>query len=109
MTSVRWMTAVAAAVVVLFLAAALSLAVDRLPDSGEEQRQSTTDETEGAYRIVRNFQGHVAVFSPNEEEPEQVYDMMVALLPAPERERLEEGIPVADSRALKRLLEDYLS
>lgn len=106
MTTVRWILVAAIAAAVLFLIAALALTADRSSDPmGENKR----DEASAPYRIVGSFQGHVAVFLPDAREPEQVYDTMVASLPAQEREKLETGISVANSRELKRLLEDYLS
>lgn len=61
------------------------------------------------YRVVGVWEGQVAVFLPEADTPETVYDTPLAVLPAAERERLTAGIEAADRAALARLLEDYLS
>ena len=62
-----------------------------------------------AYRVVGVWEGYVAVFLPESETPETVYDTPLAVLPEEERERLTAGVTAADSASLSRLLEDYLS
>ena len=61
------------------------------------------------YRVVSEWEGKVAVFLPDADAPETVFDTPTAVLPAEERERLQAGVAVADAAALRRLLEDYLS
>ena len=51
--------------------------------------------------------GVVAVFSPaGSEQPREITDIRVALLPAADRERLQAGILAGDRRELAMLLED---
>ena len=61
------------------------------------------------YRILGVWQQRVAVFLPQSEIPERVYDTPVASLPPDVRQQLSEGIAVYDSNTLAGLLEDYLS
>lgn len=61
---------------------------------------------EDAYRLAER-DGVVAVFSSSgAEEPEEITDIRVSLLPAADRERLQTGIPALDQRELAKLLED---
>ncbi len=65
--------------------------------------------SDAPYRVVGEWEGQVAVFLPDANIPETVYDTPVSALPAKERERLASGVAVTDEAALFRLLEDYLS
>ena len=78
-----------------------------------EQVQATTDteerpEEEYKY-ILKNHNGHIAVFVPGKEEPEIVLDTMVKFLPDYDRLQMETGIPVKDYSALTAIVEDYIS
>ena len=103
----RWWTALAAAALVV-LAAAVVLTVPVLPEMPEPLQQEARG-VEEVYRVVGAWEGHVAVFLPDSELPESVYDTLLSGLPEEDRTRLQSGIAVPDSTSLKRLLEDYLS
>ena len=63
---------------------------------------------QGGY-LVKEYQGKVAVFVGEEEDPGMVLDLYVQYLPPYDQQQLKEGVPVADYAALVRLLEDYAS
>lgn len=73
------------------------------------EQTTPSDAAQAPYRVVGVWEGQVAVFLPDAVTPETVYDTPLAVLPAAERARLTAGVAVADSAALARLLEDYLS
>lgn len=98
-----WIAAIALCVVALLLAAVLSES-QRISESAQPEIPQ-----EQAYRIIGVWEGHVAVYIPQTDMPETVYDAAVSALPAEEQQRLAEGVEVADSEALARRLEDYLS
>lgn len=85
-----------------------------VPVSGEPASHSVTGMTDAtqpapaaAYRIVRAYEGKLAVFLPGADTPETVYDVPVAVLPQEEQERLKAGVEAADAAALASLIEDY--
>ncbi len=59
------------------------------------------------YRIIGVWEGRLAVYLPQTDMPEIVYDTPIASLPEEEQQKLREGIAVADSEALAKCLEDY--
>ncbi|HIW72929.1 MAG TPA: hypothetical protein H9684_01260 [Firmicutes bacterium] len=59
--------------------------------------------------VLGEWEGKLAVFSPNGISPDEVYDVYISTLPEEEQRRLEEGIPVYDEKTLAGLLEDYTS
>ncbi|MBQ3069500.1 MAG: hypothetical protein IJD01_06105 [Clostridia bacterium] len=71
-------------------------------------RPAATEPTE-VYRVVREWDGRVAVFLPQGNTPEAVYDTWVSSLPEADRERLCEGVAVYSHSALREVLEDYTS
>ena len=97
-----WITALAATAVVL------SVAVWWWMDS-RRQTPSPASPTPSVFRVIGEWEGQVAVFLPESDTPEHVYDTPVASLPAEERERLTAGVAVEDEEHLRRFLEDYLS
>ena len=98
-----WVLAVLLCAVVLLLGAILS----------ESQRiseePSNDDPTGRAYRIIGVWEDHVAVYLPQTDTPECVYDARVSALPTDEQQKLREGIAVYTGEALAKQLEDYLS
>lgn len=60
------------------------------------------------YRLA-SYQGKLAVFIIGKNQPELVFDRYLHYLPDVDREKLEEGIEVADYSELMRLIEDYTS
>lgn len=65
-----------------------------------------TEREEDGY-TVGIYNGRVAVFSGNDAEPVSICDVYAAALPEADRQKLAEGIPVPDEKALHDLLEDY--
>ena len=59
--------------------------------------------------ILGEWEGKLAVFSPNGISPDEVYDVYISTLPEEEQRKLEEGIAVYDEQTLVGLLEDYTS
>ncbi len=98
-----WFLAIVLCVVALLLGAILSES-QRI---GEEPQK---DEPMGrAYRIIGVWEDRVAVYMPQTDTPERVYEARVSALPAEEQQKLREGIAVFDSEALAKRLEDYVS
>lgn len=60
------------------------------------------------YRLA-SYQGKLAVFIIGKNQPELVFDRYLHYLPDVDREKLEQGIEVADYSELMRLIEDYTS
>ena len=98
-----WILAIALAVTVLLLGAVVSESVR----VGEDP--SAQEPIGRAYRIIGVWEDHVAVYVPQTDLPERVYEARVSALPAEEQQKLREGIAVYDSEALAKALEDYVS
>lgn len=98
-----WFLAIVLCVTVLLLGAILS-------ESRRISGDTSPEEPPGrAYRIIGVWEGHVAVYLPQTDMPERVYDTAVNALPEAEQQKLREGIAVFDSETLAKRLEDYLS
>ncbi len=98
-----WILAVALAVTVLVLGAIVS-------ESARIGEEAEPPEPIGrAYRIIGVWEDRVAVYVPQTDLPERVYEARVSALPADEQQKLREGIAVYDSEALAKALEDYVS
>lgn len=98
-----WITAILLCAAVLLLGAILS-------ESQRIGEPPSDDEPLGrAYRIIGVWQDRVAVYVPQTDTPERVYEARVSLLPSEEQQKLREGIAVSDSDTLAQYLEDYLS
>lgn len=59
--------------------------------------------------ILGNSNGYIALWRKGEEKPLQVYPYRIEMLPAIDRQALEQGIHIANEQQLNQLLEDYLS
>ena len=59
--------------------------------------------------LLGNFRGYLALWEGNDTEPKQIFPVKIAGLAAADQEKLTQGIPVRNHKALERLLEDYLS
>lgn len=73
--------------------------------SGEEV--SVTTRAPAPYATVGQWEGKLAVFAPEGDTPEAVYDVFIASLPPSEQEALCHGIPVHSETELQGLLQDY--
>ena len=105
-----WRTTAAAVLTTAGCVAAwigLAVQTGRTPDTEQPEPAGMTTAAQAVYRVLGVWQGRLAVFRPEEETPERVYEVWVSSLPDAERERLRAGIAVSDRRELLALLEDY--
>ncbi len=63
--------------------------------------------TQQDYYTVKEYQGKVAVFEKDSENPMDVLDVYVAQLPETDRTQLHDGIIIETKEKLARLIEDY--
>ncbi len=63
----------------------------------------------GQEYTVREFEGRIGVFLPDETQPFRVEQTYVAYLPEADKDALERGITVYGWRALEKLLDDLYS
>ena len=75
------------------------------PPEPPARRQSAP---QAAYTLGE-WEGRLAVYRDGEEEPEQVLEVYLNLLPPADAAALREGIPVADEEERARRLEDFAS
>lgn len=61
----------------------------------------------GLYLGLHN--GYIALWESGKDIPERVFPFRVELYPKSDQHALEKGIPIDDTDALKKLLEDFLS
>ncbi len=62
-----------------------------------------------AQQMLREWNGQIALFEGDSDEPAEVYEVTVAALPEEEQERLREGIVIESEEALASLLDNYTS
>ncbi len=62
-----------------------------------------------AQQMLREWNGQVALFEGDSDEPTEVYEVTVAALPEEEQERLREGIVIESEETLALLLDNYTS
>ena len=77
--------------------------------SATASEAATTHPQTSMLCILGEWEGKLAVFSPNGISPDEVYDVYISTLPEEEQRKLEEGIAVYDEQTLAGLLEDYTS
>jgi hypothetical protein len=78
----------------------------RTPLRREQSPQRATRES---LYIVREHEGHIAVFQADATEPQIILETQVKFLPDYDRRQLREGIPVSSYEELTALIEDYIS
>ena len=61
------------------------------------------------YFTVKEYEGKIAVYKNDENNPYIVYDAYVSLLPDQDIQRLKEGIVTDDKKYLQSVIEDYTS
>ena len=59
--------------------------------------------------ICGTIRGKLAVFLPDKQTPEIVFDVYLSTLPAYDRGQLQLGVPVQDYEELVKRIEDYIS
>ena len=67
------------------------------------------DRLSGAGYIVKDYGGKVAVFFPDKNTPEVVFDTYTKYLPEADQIQIRKGIPVPDYASLVKLIEDFTS
>lgn len=69
---------------------------------------SSNQNTNEPKYILKEYQGGIAVFSPNSNTPQREYsDVLVKALPEYDRALLKNGIKVFSDKQLQQLIEDY--
>ena len=58
---------------------------------------------------LREHNGKLAVFAPDSDVPELVFDVYLSTLPAYDRGQLQMGIPIYSYEELVQRIEDYIS
>ena len=97
-------------IVVVCLCLIVLLTIFLISETWRLRGDTPTDTArEQPYRIIGIWEGRVAVYRPQTDTPETVYDTAVSSLPAEEQQKLREGVAVTDSATLAQRLEDYIS
>lgn len=73
------------------------------------ERAAAQDEAIDCQYYLREYQGKLAVFLPDQQTPEIVFDVYLSTLPAYDRGQLQLGVPVRDYEELVKRIEDYIS
>lgn len=74
------------------------------------QNKSTDAKNSGIPKytyLLKDYEGKVAVFQPDNTTPEKILDIYLNTLPEYDQNRLREGIPVHDQSELERYIEDF--
>ena len=58
--------------------------------------------------VMGSFKGYLALFTPGDTEPQQIFPVKTASLPEPDRMALEEGIIIRSRSHMQQLVERYL-
>lgn len=80
-----------------------------LAASEKSPKITVAQQTEKPKYLLSSYQGKLAVFMIGKKEPEMVFDRYLHYLPDVDREKLENGIEVAEYSELLQLIEDYTS
>ena len=72
-----------------------------------QDSMATPTSTTSPIACLRDWEGRLAVFSPNGNAPIEVYDVFTSSLPPSEKKAIQEGVLVYSETELQRLLEDY--
>ena len=71
-------------------------------------KQAPTEQVSGEWTLCE-WNGQIALFEGDSNEPTEVYEVTVAALPEEEQERLREGIVIESEETLALLLDNYTS
>ena len=77
-----------------------------LPGKSDVRNEPTEPATR---QILREWDGQIALFQDDSDEPAEVYEVPVSALPQEEQERLHAGIVIEDDEMLAALLDNYTS
>ncbi len=102
----RWLPVLIACAVLIGVSMWVSVLLPTEPANVRETPATTV--TDYPQRLGE-YDGKLARFSQNGTLPLEVYDVDITTLPAEERTRLADGIPVPDADALAELLDNYTS
>lgn len=100
-----WMLLPALAFSILLVCASAAKSVE-YEKSAAVARQAVRKTEEPGF-VLREADGHLALFRENADRPYRILDTEVWLLPEEDRQALAAGIHVADEAELRRLLEDW--
>ncbi|NMB30736.1 MAG: hypothetical protein GX988_04770 [Clostridiales bacterium] len=73
------------------------------------QQSSQTQVTTAPFYIIKEYNGRIAVFISNQQEPMREYDTYVNTLPDKDKELLKNGIVAMNDEELRDRIEDYTS
>lgn len=59
--------------------------------------------------ILKDFNGKLAVFEKNKEDPEMIFDVLIERLPEIDILELKKGLKIKDDDELKARIEDFIS
>lgn len=99
----------AAIFAVVFIISAFRLNyTDNSKSRNTPQGVTQSKESQEPKYILKEYNGGIAVFTPNEDKPKKQYkEVMVKSLPEYDRKLLKTGIKVYSDAELQRLIEDY--
>ena len=69
----------------------------------------STSASTTAQRVLRSWEGKLALFTGDGTTPDEVYDVYIQSLPPEEQDRLNQGIVIHTDEELASWLEDYTS
>ena len=84
-------------------------AVFASPVSADPPPKASSEETQSAGYLLREYNGKIAVFKTGEDKPVKITSTQVASLPKQDAKKLKEGISAATRQELEKALEDYCS
>lgn len=110
----QWMPVVIACAVLIggamWASALLPLGNKESTQAQRGATPSTTATTVAQYpRFLKEWNGQVALFLPDDSEPQTVYEVNVLALPEEEQQLLNDGIVVESEEELAAILENYTS
>lgn len=83
--------------------------IPMLPSPFSDSISSFTKDSPSYQYYLREYQGKLAVFLPEKETPEKVFDVYLSTLPSYDRGQLQLGIPISNYEELVKRIEDYIS
>jgi hypothetical protein len=57
--------------------------------------------------VLKEYQGKIAVYSTQDEQPKQIFDIYLNTLPDSDVQRLKEGIPIQSEEQLEEYIQDF--
>ncbi len=75
----------------------------------QEPKPDDTPVKQVTQQVLREWNGQIALFEENADEPIEVYEVTVAALPEEEQQRLRAGIVIDGEEMLAALIDNYTS